>query len=247
MKEPYINAPIIESVFEARFNQQHIFKDEMLSSFHRSIKDQYPKDQKVISTAFNIKLHPKEANKTKLTSTELKNLRYFSSDDKDVLHVTPESFAYSRLKPYISWDDAFPKFQFGFKKFNESFEEVSFNRMGLRYINRWVFAAEEIDDFLKIKPAIQSGEYPFLIGRTNQIFSVTNPTLGLSGEIKLQLMPKNSDKGVELETTYDIFVFKAISRVLSELELEQLYSNLRKFKNDLFESNIGSKSREMFK
>lgn len=239
----YANAPIIEAVFELKFKTQCEFNAEEFDRFYQLIKEDFPTRKDVNTQVLGFTIGSKVGQAP--VAREMKGQRYFSSDSKDVLHLTCDSFAYSRLTPYTKWQDALPRFLSNYEKLLKITPKIHPARLGLRYINKWSFLADEIDEYLKIKPAFDNGDELFMVSQSLMTFKVVHPTTGAKGDVRLQLKPKSSSQGVMLEASFDIFVNNDV-QTKDAIDFEAAFLKLRNLKNDIFEANINDKSREVF-
>ncbi|MDD4975952.1 MAG: TIGR04255 family protein [Bacteriovorax sp.] len=245
----YTNSPLLETVFEVRFKNELNILDKEVTEFYKKISSDYPKSHDVFTTAVNLKLAmkggvPSEAQA--LSTENILNKRFTSTDSKKVIHLSSQSFANSMLQPYLGWDISYTSFQNSLNVFRNLFGDIKLGRIGVRSINRWTFPADKIDEYLQLKPGFQPGDFSTVVTRAGMNFSVFNEMLNLHCEIRLQLNPKKGDNVLEIEANLDVFVYRLVDNDLSDDEVNELFLNVRKLKNDIFESSIGQKSREKF-
>ena len=105
----YPHAPALEAVFELTFEREKLFSPSDFDTFFYAIRNDFPEKRQFITQALNFKIGPK-SDTSQIQSTHRIGYRFFSHDQKDVIHLSDGTFAYSRLKPYLGWPHAFGSF-----------------------------------------------------------------------------------------------------------------------------------------
>ena len=104
--------------------------------------------------------------------------RYTSSDESEMVQVSPNVFAYNRIRSYDSWVDMKERALSTWSLVEQHMAEPKIERIGLRYINSFqVGADDQVGDWL------QSSDYvPNAVARLNG---------GLQSRIECQLDPRD--------------------------------------------------------
>src|SRR5437879_2561515 len=100
--ETFPNAPIAEAMADFTVAFETVPSVSDLSKYGEAAKNVFSKsrERRAFTTAFEM-----VEGEPIFRNTEHKFLAFSSDDDKYVAQVRPNGFGFSRLRPYISWDD----------------------------------------------------------------------------------------------------------------------------------------------
>lgn len=143
MQEPEFphlqKAPIAEAVIEIRAEVPVPVAEENFASLQKQLSDAYPHASalRVVSTRIDF-----ERDSSKITEGPGSKigLRLESADRKIVILAKNDGLAVSRLQPYETWEALVAVVRSTWPIYVESFAPTTVVRLGVRYINRLVFA-----------------------------------------------------------------------------------------------------------
>src|SRR4030067_493876 len=96
------NAPIVEALIDIRVKLPSGVDVKKIGDIYESIKELYPEkiEQKISEVEFKLK-----KEQVKALSHKINGYRYISSDKKQILQTRLDGFTFSRLHPYIKWEE----------------------------------------------------------------------------------------------------------------------------------------------
>ena len=234
----YSNAPIEEALIDVRFApiiEDYEKMKELANSFKAELPLQAPKQ----SFRFNFNSDQETLQKDNFAGIALK-------DDKPghVLQLDKDGITYSVIKNYDSWE----KFESNFLKYWQEFKKLAsrtalIKRVGVRFINKFPVSINKLDDlqqYSKIKVAA-----PLEDQELKDVFTrlLISPRPDVNCIITQALNRQNNSQDLVL----DIDVFSEKNLSLQGSALEELLSDFRKIKNNVFEHSLTQEIKESFK
>ncbi len=155
---------------------------------------------------------------------------------------------FSRLEPYIDWEQLSGEGLRLWAIFKELAQPVEIRRVGLRFINRIQLPPGELrfEDYIQSPPAPPGGlELPFLGFMQHDTLAVPGYPFAVNVIRTIQPPPSAGASGIALIFDIDVFTTQAFeldNSVLSHRLLE-----MRWLKNKVFYGSITQKALEMFR
>jgi uncharacterized protein (TIGR04255 family) len=240
----YLSPPITESIIEIIIDGE--LKPKDFERITKKLKKNYPNLQQINTVGINYGQNLIGSNLT--VSHQPTGIRLSSSDETDVLLVSPKNLVIARLAPYLGWDYLNDKFATAWKVWKSLSKIQPIIHIGVRYINRIDIPQDdsgkiENEDYLNIYPSLPE---PINKPMFNYITQVTIPTSNelWNATITTANLP-SSPLINNISLLLDIVVFRTKEIPLKDEDLFKVLSEARELKNDLFEQCITQKTREL--
>jgi uncharacterized protein (TIGR04255 family) len=238
---PYKRAPVTEAVIEARFLQP--LAPEIAEGAAQKLRGehQFEDPDKGFTLEFNVTTNTTEVHQV------WSGVKLSSSDRTDVSIFRTNSFACSRLAPYLGWECFQPRAQRDWGVFRKTSGPVELARIGLRYINRVDIPASSgvpirVEDYLNVSPKLpETGEAIF-----NYTMQVVQPIGADDCGLILNSASVPSPLIGFASFVLDIDVFREKDLPRRDKELWALIERMRHHKNSIFESCITDQARTLF-
>jgi uncharacterized protein (TIGR04255 family) len=242
--ETFPNAPITEAIvdFSVSFGQAPAFSD--LEKYGALAAPRFPilKPRQRYATNISVKDGIPTWN-----NEEEKFLSFLSADEKYIAQVRVGSFAFSRLKPYISWADFEAHAVDAWEIYAKMFNPSNITKISLKYINRIMLSADGIDFSRYFKTGITvEPSLNLKIDRAFFSFQAKGKNGNDVGEVTFVTDTEASRNGnisvlFNVETIHPQELAPDLKRVRACL------SDLRNFKNDLFFLSITDETKGLFR
>ena len=192
---------------------------------------------------FGVRIEPKAATQ----ELGWRGLRLQSADQLHVAQFNRDSFVFSRLQPYESWEhlekEAMRLWQLHFKIAGPT--EVQ--RLGVRFINRIAMPpqATRFEDYIEPHPQTpRELDLPFLNFLHKETLLVPERDYGINLTKTLQLAQDRKVEGAGIILDIDVFTTQPF--VIDHAELERRLTEMRWLKNKAFFGTITAEALEAF-
>ncbi|MBA7634113.1 hypothetical protein ES703_41692 [subsurface metagenome] len=236
------NAPITEALIDIRIKLPSIFDAEKIDLIYKTIKAQYPERQvQKISEAI---FAPKEDSVVKSAGAKINGYRYISTDKKQILQTRLDGFTFSRLHPYIKWqnlrDEAFRLWEL----YKNITSPVSITRVAVRYINNLniPMPIKDFGDYLTAPPTVPD-KLPQRVSSFLTRIVFHEPSINANAIITQALEQIVTDTAPII---LDIDVFKFQPKGITEKDVWETIEKLRHFKNKIFFESITNSLKEIY-
>lgn len=237
------NAPITEALIDIRVKLSSEFDAKNIDSIYESIKNQYPEKQE--QRISEVRFEPKAKEIVRPSSAKINGYRYISSDKKQIVQVRLDGFTFSRLRPYIKWEELRDEAYRLWQLYKNITSPESINRVALRYINNLniPMPLRDFGDYLTAPPTVPE-ELPQGVGSFLNRIVIHEPSLGANAIITQALEQIATDTAPII---LDIDVFKLQPKGIEEKEAWEIIEKLRHFKNKIFFSSITDRLKEVYR
>jgi|JI10StandDraft_1071094.scaffolds.fasta_scaffold22118_11 uncharacterized protein (TIGR04255 family) len=240
---PYPKAPIQEAIFDVRVDRLAIANTEELSSFHEEVKADFPTQKKRHNLTSSIKFTA-EASPLTDAKADLIGYVFINADETRQIQTRIDGFTYNVVKTYEHWDKHFAEFLKLWTLYDSLFNPTIVLRIATRYINRINLPVPftSFQDFItNIPPVPKSLPQTF-----NNFFMQTQTPCSdnLRHAIITETLDQPGDRVLPFILDIDVFQEQNIQK--TETSFNENFSAIRKIKNDIFESCITEKARELF-
>lgn len=237
------NAPITEALIDIRVKLSSEFDAKNIDSIYESIKNQYPEKQE--QRISEVRFEPKAKEIVRPSSAKINGYRYISSDKKQIVQVRLDGFTFSRLRPYIKWEELRDEAYRLWQLYKNITSPESINRVALRYINNLniPMPLRDFGDYLTAPPTVPE-ELPQGVGSFLNRIVIHEPSLGANAVITQALEQIATDTAPII---LDIDVFKLQPKGIEEKEAWEIIEKLRHFKNKIFFSSITDRLKETYR
>ncbi len=237
------NAPITEALidFQVKLPSEVDIKDVHL--MYESIKGEYPEVQE--QRISKVKFDSKAEEVVKSSKPEINGYRYISSDEKQIVQAKMDGFTFSRLYPYIKWEELRNETYKLWQLYKDITSPESITRVAVRYVNNLniPMPIKDFDDYLTAPPTVPEG-LPQGVSSFLTRTIIHEPSFGANAIITQALEQVVTDVAPVI---LDIDVFKLESKGIVEKDAWEIIEKLRHFKNKVFFSSITDDLKEMYK
>lgn len=238
-------APIVEAVLEVRTRAEVHWEELVVAERLKKELPDYPLVQSKREVRHELKLDSGQPAEQTIQDMGWTGLQLQSADKLHIAQFHRDSFVFSRLQPYHSWDQ-FRSEALRLWQIHEALAQpAEIHRLGLRFIN-WILLPRGscIEDYLQIIPKTPLGlDLPFA-----GFFH--HDTLGVPGHpyaintIRTMQPPQGSPaEGAGLILDIDVFTTTQPFEAQNAL-IEQHIEEMRWLKNKVFYGSITPKALE---
>jgi uncharacterized protein (TIGR04255 family) len=181
------------------------------------------------------------------THQQVTGLQFLSEDEKQVVQMRAEGYAFNRLAPYTSLDNYLPHLEWSWNVFREVTRTIQVRAISLRFINRillpTVQGRVQLDDYLRIGPQLPDETLEFT-GLLNRHAAVEVKT-GNQVNITLVTQPLEGDR---LPMILDIEASALRPQSPEDWpRIREAIGSLRRLKNRVFERTLTEKCLNLFR
>lgn len=236
--------PITEALIDIRVKLPSELDVKVIDSIFESIKEQYPNKQEQRISEVRIDTKAKE-ELFKTSGAKIGGYRYISLDEKQVFQARLDGFTFSRLHPYIKWEELRNEAYKLWKLYKNITSPESITRVAVRYINNLniPMPIRDFSDYL-IAPPIVPEALPQGVGNFLTRTTLHEPSIGANIIITQALEQLVTDVAPII---LDIDVFKFQPKGMEEKEAWETLEELRNLKNKVFFNSITDDLKEMYK
>ncbi len=238
------NAPITEALIDIRVKLPSEFDVKKIDSIYESIKELYPEKQE--QRISEVEITPKE-DQVKALSHKINGYRYISSDKKQIVQTRLDGFTFSRLHPYIKWEELRSETYRLWLLYKDITFPESIVRVALRYINNLniPLPIKDFSDCLTSPPIVPEG-LPQGVNSFLTRIVIYEPSIDANAIITQALEPMPLEV-MRAPIILDIDVFKFKQEGIEEKDAWETIEKLRHFKNSIFFKSITNNLKEMYK
>jgi uncharacterized protein (TIGR04255 family) len=242
------NAPIVEAVLEILVDLPTNFEFSQIEALYEKIKDDFP--QKKIRNRFEQTITAEPGGKVDSRYNDLGDdgIIANSQDGKNVVQFRLDGVSYSQLKPYTSWKQVSQQALKFWDIYRSSTFPTKIRRLGLRYINMLeIPAGVKVSDVFKNPLPVPIKDNQDIMGfATHVVFrDKTNNFVGMVSQ-STQPPLEEADR-LKVRILLDINVMYDIGEANKKIEIDEIFSELRTFKNKLFFESLTEEEIERYK
>lgn len=238
------NAPITEALIDIRVKLPSEMDVKNIDSIYESIKEQYPERQE--QKISEVRIEPSSVKESiKASKFKINGYRYISSDKKQILQARLDGFTFSRLHPYVNWEELRNEAHRLWLLYKNITSPV-ITRVALRYINSLniPLPIKDFGDYLTAPPIIPEGLPQGVNSFFNRVI-IYEPSIDANAVITQALEPLVAEV-TRAPIILDIDVFKFRQEGIEEKEAWDIIDMLRHLKNKIFFKSITNKLKEMY-
>ena len=173
--------------------------------------------------------------------------QFLHDDEKQLVQVRTQGFAFNRLAPYGSLDDYMGEIERTWRQFVTLTSPVQIRAVRLRYINRILLPMKgeglQLQDFLKVSPQLPNESNLTFIGFLNQHSAIESGT-GNQANIVLTTQPLEADN---LPIIFDIGVHHIEPGEPDNWPwITENIQSLRSLKNRIFKNTLTERCLNLF-
>ena len=235
-------APVTEALIDIRVKLLPEFDVANINTIYESIKTRYPEKQE--QKISEVKFEPRAEEIVKSSKPEINGYRYFSSDKKQIVQARVDGFIFSRLHPYIKWEELRDEAHRIWQLYKNITSPVSITRVAIRYMNNLniPMPIKDFGDYLTAPPTVPEG-LPQGVSSFLTRTVLHEPSMGVHAIITQVLEQIVTDVAPII---LDIDVFKLQPEGIEEKDAWETIEKLRHFKNRIFFKSITKSLKEMY-
>ena len=142
-RKHYSNAPIQEAVIYVQTVSSTFSNMSRLESCAKKLRETLPLHQKLTETSVGVAVNAGQSTNMHANTSFVGYRLETVEDPKKVLQIKPDSFTFSWLRPYETWEAFCGMAKDYWAVFFESMRPDSISRLGVRYIDRLNLPADE--------------------------------------------------------------------------------------------------------
>lgn len=238
----YPHPPIVEAVVEFKFSAST--DEKKYAKVLTNLKKAYDvhKEETHYTYAVDMKAPYKEPKKTTQTVDKL-----FSNNMTQNIIMRSNSLAISQLAPYACWDEFRARIFRDFEVWHRAVGYQQLERIGMRYINRIDLPLEDDKIQLEQYAVLNINVQPCLKSLDKYSINIQSQLKDIGATVIVNSAMVESPLANHLSLVLDFDIFRMVD---SSMKVEDIFTYLdqaRTKKNELFESSITEKAREIFR
>lgn len=239
------NAPITEAIVDFRVSLPRDFRPDRLREARERLARDYPQtvERKGMEARFEFAGgQPKE---TRTRDLGFQGIWLKTEDQRTVAQFRVDGFTFNRLKPYTRWEQILPEALRLWSVYVELANPQSVTRVALRYINHMNLPSPgaELDDYIVTSPKLPPSVPQILSAFATRVV-LEHPERRMTANV-MQVL----EVGVETPAPsllFDIDVYRTGDFQVTATAMEEILSDLRVYKNEIFFRSLTERFVEGF-
>jgi uncharacterized protein (TIGR04255 family) len=241
MSEIFPRAPITEALIDIRVQIPEQVSPPCLELLHKQIQNEYPnkKARRGWAQKFEFKV-PEGSMVADSKDLGVDGYLFSSADEKQVVQYRLDGFTFSRLRPYLQWNQILEEAKRLWVIYAEAVKPILLTRLALRYINSIEIPSRNFDleEYFTSPPTIPSG-LPQLLEHFFSQLLIQFPDQGAKALVTQTISPTKDPMITPVLFDIDVFV---------ETQLKPNDQKvLRTIKNAIFDRSLKEKTKELFR
>ncbi|MCY4010453.1 MAG: TIGR04255 family protein [Candidatus Saccharibacteria bacterium] len=246
----YKKPPIKEAIIEIKFQQNRLYTIESI----KRLVQEYEKSSSLKISGENVRFHHISQNNSAHTDTQLVGYMLVNQSRSRVLHVDIDRLSYSFFGEYTGWKSLQKEFLSYWEQltrlFNETIEnnQMFAQRLGVRFVN---IIKLPIENFQESTKYIESNFVQDIAQYKKQhktVREMTKRAVAYKDNyqyIIAEQICRNDQQKIDYFLDIDVAQYSESGQ--SIIDIPNILANLRDSKNDIFESYLKTKAKELFK
>ncbi|MEW8509140.1 MAG: TIGR04255 family protein [Candidatus Thiodiazotropha sp.] len=237
------HAPIKEAIIDFRVILPEKVTIEDLDRGFTALESDYPNRSELTQGSFGIRIDKGQTVSTSMEQS-IEGYRYASADGTQVVQFRSNGFTFSRLEPYLTWEQMKEEAERLWSIFVEYAKPQKIVRVATRYINVMPIPLpfSEFDNVLTAPPQIPDGLPQGVSSFITRIVSRNNDIDATA--IVTQAFDTIDNNRAPITLDIDVFADKEF--LPEESAFWDYLEQLRIFKNEIFFKSITEETAELF-
>lgn len=240
----YLRSPIIEAGLQIRVE---LPLDNIslvdLETLQQDQKDEYPEKQQTFNVETNLNVNDQIPEST-IKQIPIGFL-FINKDKRQFFGASLEGFSFNKLAPYDQWSTFIQEARKQWDKYKHLCNPNSIQELTVRYINKLdiPLPINEFYQYLTITPTI-----PIELAVTQEFLielSIPYPEIDSLVTLTEVLLPRSTEQPNIASVILDISVTKTQNNPIEDTRIWDIFEQIRICKNQIFESCITNKMREL--
>lgn len=240
----YSRGPITEAIIDLQVAPLPEEKLSVLDQMKEQVSESYLQQDPIFELTGLFEFQPDGPANTQAQRRQV-GYRYTSSDGRQIWQARLSGFTFSRLSPYDRWHPFRDEARRLWTQFDQKLAPATVNRIAVRYVNRIDIPSASIDlkEYFRtspeIAPELQQGLSGFFM-------RLQIPQPDIKGEVLFTqtIVPPSTEGTVSV--VLDIDLFRTVDIPSCDDGIWQLFEALHVRKNEIFESSVTDRTRELF-
>lgn len=241
MHRHYVHAPIAEAVIDLRIEAPEGLSVGVFAELQRRLEEQFPVRLPIRTIEMGF-VHQGEAEAEFHTAQEEVGVRLQTKSGDRVLQAQLSGFTLSHMAPYSNWETFRGEAQAAWRVFLEVTGVRRVTRAAVRVINKLELPDANVSQYTTLLPHVPAGP----LGTINAFFmqlQVPMDHVVQGGQALVNVANAPQERGTSLVLDFDLFFAKVMDA--SSPDVWSILDKLSAAKNEVFESSITDKTREM--
>ena len=242
------HAPIVEAVIEIRARASAVLEETSLRTKIEPKLTGYAFLDSLREYQGEVKFEGGKLSSQQVQDIGWKGVRFRSSDEKHIAQFNRDGFSFSRLDPYVTWEQLENESRRLWDIYKDLAQPAEIYRLGFRYINRFMLPPGELLFESYIRPAPKSPhgfELPFHGFMHKDTLAVPGQPYAINIIRTVQQRDDSINSGVALILDIDVFTTQAFD--VDNSMLARRLAEMRWLKNKAFFGSITKKALKMFR
>ncbi len=227
------NAPITEAIVDFRVSVPPDSRRDRLREAIDLLKVEYPRTEE-----------PKRYE-ARTRDLGFQGIWLRTEDQKTVAQFRVDGFTFNRLKPYTRWEQIIPEAMRLWGIYVELANPQSITRLALRYINHMTFPRPEprLEEYIVTCPQLPP-TVPKILSSFSTRLVLEHPQRRMRANViqALEVGVKTASPSL----LFDIDVHRAGDLEINAGVIEEIFGDLRTYKNDIFFGSLTERFVEVF-
>jgi uncharacterized protein (TIGR04255 family) len=239
-------APIVEAVIDLRVKPSVQWAQEDFEKHLKEKLSDYPTAQSLRSIQGEFKSETGKPPEQRFVDLGWTGLLFRSQDQHNVAKCEKDGFTFSRVEPYQNWEIFETEALRLWRTYGEITSPVAIQRIGVRFINRMLFAADSfrLEDYLIDSPQ-PLASLGFARGWFLHQDALRLQETGFMVNLIRTMQPAEGTPA-RVPVIMDIDVFTCEPIELDEAPLKKRLAEMRWLKNKIFFGSITAKAKGLF-
>jgi len=242
------HAPIAEAVIEIRARAEPPWSEQAVSEWLKPKLPEYPQVASQNEFQQEVRFGLGHQPEAKQHDLGWKGLRFQSADAGHIAQFNRDGFLFSRLPPYQNWEQLRDEGMRLWNIYAELARPTEAQRLGLRFINRFVLPVQEMrfEDYIQphaVPP--RDLDLPFLGFFHHETLIVPGSPYAINVTRTIQLPQDPRSQGLAIILDIDVFTLQPFE--LRQGLLATRLAEMRWLKNKVFFGSVTQKALESFR
>lgn len=240
LDKPYSRPPVVEALLDIQIDAPSDFKTELLANCQKRVRKQYP--QKRDGRPLSGEIDPARSLSASETS-EPEGFLFVAENEERIFQAGRSGFTFNEVGRYSNWHSFLQEAQKLWAEYSDVVRPERYNRLSLRFINRFDFRMPLIDleTYFRTFPKIPN-ELPQLMEAFFFRYNLLIDEIDSAATITQTQIASGNPDTTSIILDVEVFRTDGLTR---GTDVWSVFENLRVWKNKIFESCITDATREM--
>lgn len=242
----YSRAPITEAIIDFRVALPEGFLADEFADLYSQIKDDFPIMQPFQTSMVTLDPGKPDSPIKVGTSEQASGFLFRSRDNLRTFQATSGGFTFNRLAPYKSWEEFSAEAQKLWEIYKKRCKPICVTRAAIRYVNQINIPSDgavELKEYLKTVPEVSSTLSQNALQSFFMQLQIPQQDLNCLLLINEAIAPRTNPNLVII--ILDLDLFREQIWASDDDDIWQFLELLRHRENEVFESSITDKTREL--